>query len=515
MRNQLRSEAARFVALTFLEDFMRRWGTLVLAAAAASTIAAGDKPPGTLDSAIEALGADHITSIEYTGTGQWYQFGQEASPTLPPPEFDVSGYTATIDYAKAAKRVQMASKQTVDPNRLRFPPREGRADEYVAGDVAWITGRPGGPATGLPVTNVPDAKNVEERAMEIWATPQGFLRAAAANHATSAPTTDGGTEVTFMMGKHKFVGKINAQNEVQKLHTWISTPVLGDTLCEAAFTGYRDFGGVMFPSHIVRTEGGKLRLVLAITSVKVNPDVHIPVPEGMRAAMAAPVVATAEKLADGVYWIKGGQWHSVAIDQADHIVVVDAPLDEARSLAVIAKVKATIPNKPIKYLINTHAHFDHAGGLRTYVDEGATIVTMPMNQAFYERAWREPRRLNPDRLEQSKKTPKFEAILNGKAVLSDGRRTIEIHEQVGTAHNDAIVMVYLPREKLLIQADAWNTEAVTAPYVDTIGGDFVNPYMVNLYENILRLKLDVGRIVPLHGPRTATVAELRKALLLE
>jgi glyoxylase-like metal-dependent hydrolase (beta-lactamase superfamily II) len=486
-----------------------------VAAVVAATLAAADKPLGTLDSAIEALGANRITSIEYSGSGKWYQFGQEPSPTLPPPEFDVSSYIATIDYVAAAKRVQMASRQTVDPARLRFPPREARADEYVAGDVAWIVGRPGGPATGLPVTNVPDAKNVEERAMEIWATPHGFLRAAAANHATSAPTTDGGTEVTFMAGKHKYVGKINAQNEVQKIYTWIANPVVGDALCQAAFTGYRDFGGVLFPSRIVRTLGGKLRLVLTVSSVKANPNAGIPVPDGMRAAMSAPVPVTADKLADGVYWIKGGQWHSVAIEQADHIVVVDAPLDEARSLAVIAKVKATIPKKPIKYLINTHAHFDHAGGLRTYVDEGSTIVTMPMNQAFYERAWREPRTLSPDRLAQSRKTPKFEPIINGKGVLSDGRRTIEIHEQTGTAHNDAIVMIYLPKEKILIQVDAWNTEAVTAPYLDTIGGDFVNPYMVNLYENILRLKLDVGQIVPLHGPRTATVAELRKALLLD
>jgi glyoxylase-like metal-dependent hydrolase (beta-lactamase superfamily II) len=351
--------------------------------------------------------------------------------------------------------------------------------------------------------------------MEIWMTPQGFLKAAEANHATSTPTTDGGSEVTFFAGQHKFVGKITAQNEVLKIHTWIDNPVLGDMLCEAAFTGYRDFGGVMFPSHIVRTAGGKLGLNITVSSVKANPDVLIPVPEGMRAAMVAPVKVTVDKLAEGVYWIRGGQSHSVAIDQADHIVVVDAPLNEARSLAVIAKVKELIPNKPITYLINTHAHFDHAGGLRTYVDEGATIVTMPMNQAFYERAWRAPHTLNPDRLELSKKTPKFETIMNGKDVLSDAKRPIEIYQQVGTAHNDAIVMVYLPKEKFLIQADAWNTEAVTAPYLDTIGGEFVNPYMVNLYENALRLKLDIGQIVPLHGPRTATVAELRRAILLD
>ena len=351
--------------------------------------------------------------------------------------------------------------------------------------------------------------------MEIWMTPHGFLRAAAANHATSTSTTDGGSEVTFMAGKHKYVGKINARNEVQKIYTWIDNPVLGDMLCEVAFGGYRDFDGVLFPRHITRTQGGKLRLDIEVSSVKANPEVLIPVPEGMRAAMQAPVKVTVEKLAEGVYWFKGGQWHSVGIDQADHIVVVDSPLDEERSLAVMAALKEAIPNKPIKYLINTHAHFDHAGGVRTYVDAGATIVTLPMNQAFLERAWRGPHTLNPDRLERSKKAPVFAPVTNGKFVLTDGKRAIETYEQVGTGHNDAVVMVYLPTEKILIQVDAWNTEAVTAPYLDTIGGEFTNPYIVNLYDNILRLKLDVRQIVPLHGPRATTMAELRKAILVE
>ena len=87
------------------------------------------------------------------------------------------------------------------------------------------------------------------------------------------------------------------------------------------------------------------------------------------------------------------------------IDAVEGRLDEARSSAVIAKAKELIPNKPIKYLINTHAHFDHSGGLRTYVDEGATIVTHDMNKAYYEKAWSAAHSLNPDRLEQSKNAP--------------------------------------------------------------------------------------------------------------
>ncbi len=500
---------------------MRRWFSLVLIAAAVTTGTAADKQTGTLESATEALGADHIRSVEFSATGKWYQFGQEPNPNVPAPMFTVTKYTASIDYNTATSHIQREARQDVDPTRWRPIPQmaggrggEG-SQEFVAGGIAWILGATGGPATGLPVTAITDSKNAEERTMEIWATPQGFLRAAAANHATSKPLNGGGSEVTFMIGNHKMIGRINAQNQVFHVIYYIDNPVLGDMLCEAGFTEYKDFGGILFPSHIVRTMGGKMRMELFVSDVKANAPVVIPVPEGMREAMTAPVKVTVDKLADGVYWLKGFQWHSVAVDQGDHIVMIDAPLDEQRSLAVIAKIKETIPNKPITYLINTHAHFDHAGGVRTYVDEGSTIVTLPMNQAYYERVWRYPHKLSPDKLELSKKTPKFLPVTNGKLVLSDSKRPIEVYEQVGSAHNDAILMIYLPVEKMLVQVDAWNTEAASAPKIDTIGGDYMNPYMLNLYDNIVRLNLDVRTLVPLHGPRTTTMPELRQALLME
>ncbi len=170
------------------------------------------------------------------------------------------------------------------------------------------------------------------------------------------------------------------------------------------------------------------------------------------------MAVTVEKLANGVYYLKGGTHHSVVIDQKDHIVVVEGPQNEERSLAVIAKVKETIPNKPIRYLINTHVHFDHSGGLRTYVDEGATIVTHEMNKPYYEQAWAAPHTINPDRLAQSKKTATFETFTD-KHVLTDGARTIEVHQIAGGGHNDAFAMVYLPTEKILVEGDAFTPAA--------------------------------------------------------
>jgi glyoxylase-like metal-dependent hydrolase (beta-lactamase superfamily II) len=180
-------------------------------------------------------------------------------------------------------------------------------------------------------------------------------------------------------------------------------------------------------------------------------------------------------------------------------------LNEERSLAVIAKVKEIIPGKPIKFLVNTHAHFDHSGGLRTFVDEGATIVTEDSNKSYYQKVWSAPRTINPDHLAVSKKIAHFETF-NKKHVLTDGKRAIEIYPIEGSGHNDAFALVYLPAEKILIEADAYTPgPANAAPPAS------VNPYTVNLYKNIQEQKLDVGQIAPLHG-RLTSLAELRTAI---
>jgi glyoxylase-like metal-dependent hydrolase (beta-lactamase superfamily II) len=473
--------------------------SLVFAIAVAS--AACGPQAGSLQAANEALGAAQMNSIEFSGTGRWYQFGQAPAPNTPWPPFDVSSYTATINYATPAARVQMTRKQVVEPGRVRPAPVEQRPDQYVSGMTAWNMAAPAGAAPNTPPAPQPQPAAVEERVMEIWTTPHGFLKAAAANNATST-ASEGGSEVTFTVGKNKYAGTINAQNEVTRVQTWIDNPVLGDTEVLFTYSDYKDFGGVRFPSRILRVQGEHPVLDLTVSGVKANSATDITVPSEANAA-PAPVIATAEKLAEGVYYIKGGSHHSIAIDQKDHIVVVEGPQNEARSLAVIAKVKETIPNKPIKYLVNSHVHFDHSGGLRTYVDEGATIVTHADNKPYYEKAWASPHTISPDRLAQSQKAATFETFTD-KHVLTDGARTIEIHKIAGGGHNDAFAMVYLPKEKILIEGDAFTPPAVDAPPPAA-----VNPFAVNLDENIARLKLDVRQIAALHGPRLATMADLK------
>src|SRR6202158_5572294 len=189
------------------------------------------------------------------------------------------------------------------------------------------------------------------------------------------------TVVTFMGDNHaKVNGYINDQNLVERVETWIAHPVLGDMLFEAIYSDYRDAGGAQFPMHIVQKQGGYPIFDLNVTDVKVNASVNIQAPQGRGGEPAAAAQAPAnppaqsEKLGDGVYLVTGG-YAVIAVDFKDYITLIECGQSEPRALAVIAETKRLIPNKPIKYVINTHSHIDHSSGLRAFVAEGATVLT--------------------------------------------------------------------------------------------------------------------------------------------
>lgn len=472
----------------------------VLAIALASFSAWGQ--PNALDVSAKTLGAAQLNSIRFSGTGHWFQFGQAPNPDAAWPQFDVSSYAATINYETPAARVQITRNQTVEPGRLRPAPVEQKPDQYVSGALAWnLSQTPGGTQPAVQ----PQPAAVEERLSEIWTTPQGFLKAAQANHATIKALRSG-AEVSFAIGKNRYVGTINAEYQVVQVKTWIDSPVLGDTPVEYTYSEYQDFGGVPFPAKILRKQGGHPVLALAVRSVIANADAAISIPAEVSNAPVQQVKVTADELAPGVFYLRGGTHHSVAVEQRDHVVLIEAPLNEARSDALIAKIKEIAPGKPIRFVVNTHQHFDHSGGLRTFVDYGATIVTHEQNQPYYQKVWKAPRSINPDHLALSQKAAKFKTFTD-KLVLNDGARPIEVRQITGSGHDDVFALVYLPNEKILIEADAYTPLAANATAPAT-----PNPYTLNLYDNIVQQQLDVQQIAALHGPRVATLDDLLAAI---
>jgi glyoxylase-like metal-dependent hydrolase (beta-lactamase superfamily II) len=166
-------------------------------------------------------------------------------------------------------------------------------------------------------------------------------------------------------------------------------------------------------------------------------------------------VVTSEKLGDGLYRLTaggGGSYDSVIVEFKDHIMMLEAGQSIARGEAYIAETKKLIPNKPIRYVMNTHPHADHTGGLPALVAEGATIITQENNRPFLEKALNTPRTLLDDRLAKNPQRAKFETV-GEKKVYTDGTRTVEIYHVAPVPHSNGLMIAWIPKEKILFQGD--------------------------------------------------------------
>jgi len=463
-----------------------------------------------LQAADRAVGASKVNSIQFTGTGRISYLGQNFTTLDDWPRVDLKSWSQTIDYKSKSAKEEMIKVQGSNPPRgggAGFPiTGEQRATTFVSGNNAWDLNAQGQPQ---PVND-----QAEARQFLIWVSPHGFIQAALAD--PNARMTqrqfigDGRTlrVVGFTtMGKYKATGEFNAQNMLERVVTWIPSPIMGDMQVEIRYTDWRDVGnGIKAPYHIHMHQGdhplvrGMNYFDVQASDVKVNiQNAALTVPDAVKNAAGPRVNIQTTKLADGVWLIAGGSHNSVAVEFKDFAAIIETPLDDARTMAVIAETRRLIPNKQIRYVVNTHHHWDHAGGLRAAYAEGVTIVSNEMNKNFYERVLLvpQPRSLSPDRLSlfpfaTTGPGPGKLETYRERHAISDGDQSIISFHVDGFNHAGDMAIVYLPKSKILISADMGPPAAGT-PVAN------VSPNSVALYNNIKRLKLDVGQHVPIHG----------------
>jgi glyoxylase-like metal-dependent hydrolase (beta-lactamase superfamily II) len=488
---------------------------------------------------LKAMGGESLKTIEIAAAGSSSLIGQQYSVEGNWPQFEVANYTRSIDFENKWSREDYTRRQGNFPTFGRVPMPEQRITAIVSGSHAWDV-RDGMPVAvtrpyldGVPVN--------ELRQLELAITPHGFLKEALASKDAKAiriqytglsdfGLSQSGRWVTMVaftfLGKYKIVGTIDDRNLVELVGTWFPNPVYGDMDYEMRYTDYRDFGGVKFPM-LLHTHQGDPRLNTAhnyyeyrVTSVKPNVAVAtIPVPDAVRTAVTPRARVEAQKLAAGVWLLGGGTHNSLLVEFKDYVAVVDAPNNEERSLAVIAEAARLAPGKPVQYVINTHHHFDHAGGLRTYLSQGSTIVTHESNKQYYLDImfYPAPRTLQPDRMALfnpmywiSRRPPPIETVegeprSTAKYVVTDGERILEVIKVQDVAyelgdrsytqgnHSVDMLIAYLPKEKILFNADLYSPPAQGA----TPGPP--TPSMRTLQQNIRKLKLDVAQHAPAHG----------------
>ncbi len=511
-----------------------------------SIVAAQEFEPGYLDpepilaAASAAIGEDKLSCISISGTaysgmvGQQFMNGYEVDW---PRGETLRNYTRVIDW----ENVRMIETFDRDPGNNPASwkyglgwyggtsiQKEERQTFSLNGQYAWHQdGQAGQPIAARPV-------DAERWQLDMWLTPHGFLKAARLPGADPRATwrwelgemgRDGATiapeKVTIVsitvMGKYRVDATINSENLLQRIHTWVPDAVIGDTNYEHEFANsdYADIGnGIRFPTnwhhHTGWDDNYQAQSINAghnafggrqenLIANNCPGEVAIP-SEVINADFSEKVEV--QELSAGVSLYAGGSHNSVVVEFEDYIAVVEAPLYEKRNLAVIDEIVARIPDKPIRFLVNTHQHHDHIGGLRTYMHIGATIITHWKNYDFYTNDVLNysQRTLDPDMVSLWPPTELAEGYqyetVRENYVLTDGERLMQISYVHPLGHSEGMLVAYLPEEKILIEADLFDsTEFKT--------GDEASPANRSLRNHVERLGLEVETIVPIHGQPTS------------
>lgn len=441
----------------------------------------------TLDTLVRAMGADKVKSVRYSGSGFVYAVGQSHRPGDPWPKFRVNSFSISADYDGVTLAQDMHVTQYLNPPHGggRQPLVQGgeRRRLWLKGDAAW---------TPVAVTFVASPAARSDALHTLWTSPHGVIKAAQAQNATVGGRAGARTVAFESKGNFRAVAVFGERDRLERVETRMPNAVLGDMLVVTTYSGYRQFSGIPFPTRIDVTTNGHPSLELRIAKVEPNAAVEVAVP----ATLGRPRVnVTVDKAADGVWFVAGGSHHSIAVEMSDHVVVIEGPQNDGRANAVIDAVKRTIPGKPIRHVVATHHHFDHSGGLRAFVAEGATVVAQRMTAAYLEAAYAAPWTVRPDRMARSGRSARFVGF-DDKHVLGDSSRTIELHRLQGNGHAADLVIAYLPREKIMIVADAFSPRQLMKGPAQR-----VNPSTANLWQNVERLKLDIATILPIHGQK--------------
>lgn len=290
-------------------------------------------------------------------------------------------------------------------------------------------------------------------------------------------------------------------------------PVTGDSEIAQTYSGYRTVGKLQLPSGRVLYNSGGIVQETEYTDLQINTrpaESAFAGPAGfekLSAPPATPPPPAVSKIAEDVYLLEGlaGGTHNVLfVAFNDHVLVIEAPeqiLYANNSVQALAKIRETVPGKPIKYLVLTHHHSDHAGGFREYVAEGTTIVTTGATKSSLEKAVATESSLLP---KLSGKKLNIETLEGKKRVFQDDKHIVELYDIGPNPHANEILVAYLPKEKILFQADLLNPAANgTIPIAQDPA--------ISFSEKLQQLGLSVEKIYGVHG-RAATPEELRTSI---
>jgi sugar lactone lactonase YvrE len=442
----------------------------------------------TLQGTSQALGGEAailgLTTQRVVASGQWFEPEQTFQPGDPPLPVSTFAYTLTRDIPGDRFRFDWTREIT-------YPFVQSHAySEMVDGNLGLVDGVDS--LAGAATAGMPSVRLATLRKLHRLNSPLLLLRSALAdpasiearpnepfagrNHRVLALTAEPASPVRLFVDPQTFLPA--------KADTLQDDPYYGDTLYEVLYEDWRRVGEVMVPHRLTLRLTGLARTVVVRTEERSSVENGVPaadelfaVPEALQVPFDEADARRGESMAQwflrrqaigiptysdqgltlafeetgpgsGVYFATGGSHNTLIVEMADHLIALEPPLYESRSLAVIAAARAAVPEKPIRHVVVSHFHIDHGGGVRAYAAEGASVVVGEAVRAHFEAILAAPHTLVPDTLQSAGVPTEVLGVPAEGLTFTDGARTLGVFPVQGQDHAAGYVLSHISGEDL-------------------------------------------------------------------
>jgi Metallo-beta-lactamase superfamily len=440
-----------------------------------------------IDDAVEAMGGAgrirDVKALSIQGAGTAPNAGQNRTPDDELPVWKVNEYTRRIDLVNGRTRVQ----QVREAQFLFAGDLVQRQTQGLDGDAAYNV------AANGTITRA-GAAAARDRRSELLHHPVTFLRTIVDADLTlsnlRARAGERLVDIAMPAGGSMTLGIDSATHLPTRVVSMAANANMGDVAIETRFSDYEEIDGLQLPRRLTTKMDYYLQLDLQVTKNAVDGDMsELAIPAALKQAKGPeppPVVVTVEPVATGIWWLAGsGNHRSVVFEFDDHLVLFEAPVNEARTKAVIDKARTLSP-KPLTKAIVSHHHFDHSGGLRAAIAEGLTIVTHRSNEAFFRSLVGRQHTIAPDTLEKVRRLVMFE-LVDDQLTLKDKSMEVQLYHLLDNPREGTNIYAYVPRDRILVQADLYDATWLR------------HSWGANVLQNLERRRLQIERSVPVHG----------------
>jgi glyoxylase-like metal-dependent hydrolase (beta-lactamase superfamily II) len=331
--------------------------------------------------------------------------------------------------------------------------------------------------------------------------------------------------VNYNAGAHTFTVLFDPQTGLPaRVRTLDYDNVWGDVNYDVVLSDWTAMGGIRVPASQKYELNGRVVTDVKLTEVVVNPAVaasRFEAPAEIRTGAAKPASGNVpyqwilrrqfigtymdsdnvsfdtratsglrlNEVAPGVQHQAGGTHHSLIVEMSDYLIVVDAPVLDSQSNWTIAAAQAKYPGKPIRYLVMTHHHMDHSGGLRAYVAQGATLVVGKGAADHYRKVLAAPFTRNPDLASRNLGGARIIEV-GDKHVFNDGRREVSVH-LLENPHAAATLLAYVADARIAYVTDIYSPGTPLPPKI--------NPALQSVVDGVKKAGIQPVTFVGGHG----------------